>query len=79
MLSIAVSRTVEINMALHYYGTGRRNYKLFVLMGMSIAASMLSLFVTSMLFDIIASVGIMLISVNLVGKELIQTIQWSRK
>lgn len=79
LLSIAVSRTVEINMALHYYGTGRRNYKLFVLMGMSIAVSMLSLFVTSMLFDIIASVGIMLISVNLVWKELIQTIQWIRK
>lgn len=79
LLSIAVSRTIEINMALHYYGTGKKNYKLFALMGMSIAVSMLSLFVTSMSFDIVVSVGIMLISVVLVRKELIQAIQWIRK
>lgn len=79
LLSIAVSRTIEINMALRYYGTGRKNYKLFVLMGMSIAVSMLSLFVKSMSFDVVASVGIMLISVIFVRKELIQAFQWVRK
>lgn len=57
----------------------QKNYKLFVLMGMSIAISMFSLFVTSMCFDIVVSVGIMLISVVLVRRELIQAIQWIGK
>ena len=78
LLSIAVSRTVEIRMALHYYGTGRSNYKLIALMGMGIAISILSLFFTSLRFDIFASGMTLLISMLLVKNEIVQAIKWIR-
>ncbi len=78
LLSIAISRTIEIKMALHYYGTGRKNYKLFLLMTICIGASLMSLFFTSLFFDVAVSLGIMLVGIVMVKNELIQAVKWGR-
>ncbi len=79
LLSIAISRTIEIKMAFHYYGTGKKNYKLFLLMAMSIGVSLLSLFYTSIVFDVVVSLGILLVSAFIVKKEIIHAVKWCRE
>ncbi len=79
LLSIAFSKTIEIKMSLHYYGTGRKNYKLFSLMTMCIAVSLMSLFFTSILFDVAVSLGILLFGAVMVKDELMQAVKWARE
>lgn len=78
LLSIAFSKTIEIKMSLHFYGTGRKNYKLFSLMTMCITVSLISLFFTSLLFDVVVSLGILLLGVVVVKDELVQAVKWVR-
>lgn len=75
LVSISVSRSVQIVIALKYYDTGRRNYKLVFLMGMCVAAAFFSLFYTSMRFDIICTVLLLVLSGIAVCSEILKIIR----
>lgn len=56
LASIAVSRIVQIIIAIHYYGTGTKNTKLIAMMFLYILSGLMATFVTSLQFDIVCAI-----------------------
>ena len=70
LLSIAISRIVQMAIALHYYGIECGYGKLAIMLGIYIAVGILSCFVTSIQFDILCGLFLIVFGTVIAGKDL---------
>lgn len=70
LLSIAISRIVQMAIALHYYGIECGYGKLAIMLGIYIAVGILSCFVTSIQFDILCGLLLIVFGTVIAGKDL---------
>lgn len=76
LLSIAVSRVIQMTIALHLYGTGEKYTKLILMMLLYLAIGALTCFNTTMSFDFICSILLFLIGTILAKKEVLNVANW---
>lgn len=70
LLSIAISRIVQMAIALHYYGIECGYGKLAIMLGIYIAVGILSCFVSSIQFDILCGLFLIVFGTVIAGKDL---------
>ena len=70
LLSIAISRIVQMAIALHYYGIEGGYGKLAIMLGIYIAVGTLSCFVSSIQFDILCGLFLIVFGTVIAGKDL---------
>ena len=70
LLSIAISRIVQMTIALHYYGIECGYGKLAIMLGMYIVVGILSCFVSNIQFDILCGLFLIVFGTAVAGKDL---------
>ena len=70
LLSIAISRIVQMTIALHYYGTDGGYGKLAIMLGIYIVVGILSCFVSDIQFDILCGLLLLVFGTAIAGKDL---------
>lgn len=70
LLSIAISRIVQMIIALHYYGTDGGYGKLAIMLGIYIVVGILSCFVSNIQFDILCGFLLLVLGTVVAGKDL---------
>ncbi|MBQ8196442.1 MAG: oligosaccharide flippase family protein [Clostridia bacterium] len=69
--SIVVSRGYRMILGIHYYNTGNSEWKSFIILISSIIASVMSMFLTSLYWDIATSILLLVVTLLVANKDLI--------
>jgi O-antigen/teichoic acid export membrane protein len=77
LLSIGISRMVQMTIALKKYDTGRANTKMFTMFFAGIAAATLAIFFNSMFFDVVCFCILLIIIVSLAYAETRTMVIWA--
>lgn len=75
LCSIGVARGYRILVGMHYYNTGHREIKTFLVCGLCITAAVGAMFLTSLISDIFISVSLLLVVCIIMNKEIITTVK----
>lgn len=70
LLSIAISRIVQMTIGLHYYGTGGGYCKLFSMLGIYIIVGLLSCFFSNIQFDILCGISLLVLGTFITWNDL---------
>lgn len=78
IVSIAISRYIQIHIAFKQYDTGKDNKPLLIFLCVGVIISILSLFITSLTFDIICAFFLVGATVVFSRKEVVALYKWYR-
>lgn len=70
LFSIAISRSVQMAIALHYYGIGNGYNKLMLMLGIYMIVGLTSCFINNILFDFTCALLLCVIATIIAGKDL---------
>ena len=79
LLSIGISRMIQMGIALKNYDTGRPNLKMFVLFWIGIIAAVAAMFCTTFSFDLICCLSLIILIILLTHEELATLFSWILK
>lgn len=79
LMSIAISITVEMKVALDYYDTNRNNFKTVIMMFFCTLFSVLALYYKSLKFDVLTGTLLFFLGTIIARKELFEAYKWLRK
>ena len=74
LASLIISKTYRISVGLHYYASSKPEWKMAMLCVFGVIVSIVSMFFEKLIFDILLSVAVLLVTIIIINKEFLPII-----